>query len=78
MHSPLAPAVERLQLIDEQMTRLHRMIAAAMKAHQDPVIRLAEVSDLGVNCPLNHRRGGRSGQHVRISSRVNLMGGNLF
>lgn len=41
--------LERLQLIDEQMTRLNSMIAAAMKSHQDAVIRLAEVPGLGVD-----------------------------
>ena len=41
--------LERLQLIDQQMTRLNSMIAAAMKSHQDAVIRLAEVPGLGVD-----------------------------
>src|SRR5215471_5684484 len=41
--------LERLQLIDEQMTRLNSMIAAAMKSHQDAVIRLAKVPGLGVD-----------------------------
>jgi hypothetical protein len=35
--------LQRLQLIDQQMTQLNGMIAQAMKAHQDAVIRLAEV-----------------------------------
>ena len=41
--------LERLQLIDEQMARLNSMIAAAMKSHQDAVMRLAEVPGLGVD-----------------------------
>lgn len=45
----LALQLERLQLIDQQMARLNSMIAAAMKAHQDAVIRLAEVPGLGVD-----------------------------
>jgi transposase len=45
----LALQLQRLQLIDQQMARLNRMIAAAMKAHQDAVIRLAEVPGLGVD-----------------------------
>src|SRR6201984_1439509 len=45
----LALQRQRLQLIDQQMARLNSMIAAAMKAHQDAVIRLAEVPGLGVD-----------------------------
>ena len=45
----LALQLQRLQLIDEHMARLNHMIAAAMKAHQDAVIRLAEVPGLGVD-----------------------------
>ena len=45
----LALQLQRLQLIDQQMARLNSMIAAAMKAHQDAVIRLAEVPGLGVD-----------------------------
>src|SRR5258705_6419160 len=45
----LALQLQRLQLIDEQMARLNGMSAAAMKAHQDAVIRLAEVPGLGVD-----------------------------
>lgn len=41
--------LERLQWIDEQMPRLNSRIAAAMKSHQDAVIRLAEVPGLGVD-----------------------------
>src|SRR5215470_4707857 len=35
--------------MDEPMERLHHRIAAAMKAHQDAVIRLAEVPGVGVD-----------------------------
>jgi transposase len=45
----LALQLERLQLIDQQMVQLNGMIAQAMKAHQDAVIRLAEVPGLGVD-----------------------------
>jgi transposase len=45
----LALQLERLQWIDQQMARLHGMIAAAMKPQQDAVIRLAEVPGLGVD-----------------------------
>ena len=45
----LALQLQRLQLIDEPMAGLNSMIAAAMKAHQDAVIRLAEVPGLGVD-----------------------------
>jgi transposase len=45
----LALQLERLQLIDTQMAKLNGMIAQAMKAHQDAVIRLAEVPGLGVD-----------------------------
>jgi transposase len=47
----LALQLQRLQLIDQQMAQLHRMIAQAMKSHQDAVIRLAEVPGLGVSVP---------------------------
>jgi len=45
----LALQLKRLQLIDQQMAELNRMIAQAMKSHQDAVIRLAEVPGLGVD-----------------------------
>src|SRR6516164_9433947 len=45
----LALQLQRLQLIDQQMAQLNRMIAATMKLHQDAVIRLAEVPGLGVD-----------------------------
>ena len=45
----LALPLQRLQLIDQQRAELNRMIAQAMKAHQDAVIRLAEVPGLGVD-----------------------------
>src|SRR5438876_10933135 len=45
----LALQLQRLQLIDQQMAQLNGMIAQAMKAHQDAVIRLAEVPGLGAD-----------------------------
>ena len=45
----LAWPLQRLQLIDPPMAELNRMIAQAMKAHPDAVIRLAEVPGLGVD-----------------------------
>ena len=45
----LALQLERLQLIDTQIAKLNGMIAQAMKAHQEAVIRLAEVPGLGVD-----------------------------
>ena len=45
----LALQLERLQLIDQQMEQLNRMIAVAMKPHQDAVMRLAEVPGFGVD-----------------------------
>ena len=48
----LALQLQRLQLIDQQMAQLNRMIAQAMKSHQDAVIRLAEVPGLGVAAAL--------------------------
>jgi transposase len=49
MHRGMLALQQRLQLIDEQMAQLNRMIAQAMKSHQDAVIRLAEVPGLGVD-----------------------------
>jgi len=45
----LSLQLQRLQLIDQQMAELNRMIAQAMQSHQDAVIRLAEVPGLGVD-----------------------------
>ena len=45
----LALELERLRLLDEQITKLNSLIAKVMKAHQDTVIRLAEVPGLGVD-----------------------------
>ncbi len=45
----LALQLQRLELIDQQMAQLSRMIAQAMKSQQDAVIRLAEVPGLGVD-----------------------------
>jgi transposase len=41
--------LERLQLINVQIGKLNGLIAQAMKAHQDAVMRLAEVPGLGVD-----------------------------
>jgi transposase len=41
--------LERLRLLDEQIDKLNTLIAQAMKAHQDTVIRLAEVPGLGID-----------------------------
>jgi transposase len=41
--------LERLQLIDTQIAKLHGKIAQAMKLHQEAVMRLAEVPGLGVD-----------------------------
>jgi transposase len=41
--------LERLELLDQQMEKLSRMIANAMLAHQDAVVRLAEVPGFGVD-----------------------------
>jgi transposase len=45
----LALQLERLQLIDRQTEKLNRMIAQAMKPHQETLMRLAEVPGLGVD-----------------------------
>jgi transposase len=45
----LALQLERLQLIDTQIGKLNRLIAQAMKPHQEAVMRLAEVPGLGVD-----------------------------
>lgn len=45
----LALYLERLQVIDTQMEELNRMIAAAMKPHEDAVMRLAEVPGFGAD-----------------------------
>jgi transposase len=45
----LALYLERLDLIDKQMDELNRSIAAAMKPHQDAVMRLAEVPGFGAD-----------------------------
>jgi len=50
MHQQLlALYLERLQLIDEQIEKLNRMIAQAMKPHEDAVVRLAEVVGFGTD-----------------------------
>ncbi|HEX8895128.1 MAG TPA: hypothetical protein VF783_17500 [Terriglobales bacterium] len=45
----LALQLQRLQLIDQQITQLNGLITQAMKPHQEAVIRLAEVPGLGVD-----------------------------
>jgi len=45
----LALQLQRLQLIDQQIEQLNRMIADAMKPQQDAVMRLAEVPGFGVD-----------------------------
>ena len=45
----LALQLQRLQLIDQPIVELNRLIAQAMKPHQDAVQRLAEVPGLGVD-----------------------------
>ena len=50
MHQQLlALYLERLGLIDEHIAKLNTMTAQAMDAHQDAVVRLAEVPGFGVN-----------------------------
>ena len=41
--------LERLGLLDEQITKLNSLLAQAMTPHQDAVIRLAEVPGLGID-----------------------------
>ena len=41
--------LERLQLLDRQIEELDRMAAAALKKHEEAVIRLAQVPGLGVD-----------------------------
>ncbi|HUV97699.1 MAG TPA: IS110 family transposase [Acidobacteriaceae bacterium] len=45
----LALQLQHLELIDTQMEKLSRMIAEAMKPHQEAVMRLAEVPGFGVD-----------------------------
>jgi transposase len=45
----LALELKRLQLLDDQIAKLNSLIAQAMKAYQDTVIRLAEVPGLGID-----------------------------
>ncbi len=39
--------LQQLRLTDEQMEKLHRMIAETLKPHQEAVVRLAEVPGFG-------------------------------
>lgn len=45
----LALYLQRLQVIDTQIDKLHSLIAQAMKAHEQAVMRLAEVPGFGVD-----------------------------
>lgn len=45
----LALQLERLRLIEEQMTSLNTLLAQAMKAHQEAVLRLAQVPGFGID-----------------------------
>jgi transposase len=45
----LALYLERLQLLDQQIDKLDRMAAGALKKHEDAVIRLAQTPGLGVD-----------------------------
>jgi transposase len=41
--------LDRLDLIESQLTKLERMIAESMKAHEDAIVKLAELPGLGVD-----------------------------
>lgn len=41
--------LQRLRMIDEQLEKLNQLIAEAMKAHEEVVVRLAEVTGFGVD-----------------------------
>jgi len=41
--------LQRLEIVDAQIDRLNRMVAAAMKEHEDAVLRLAEVPGFGAD-----------------------------
>ncbi len=45
----LAPQLERLRMLDDQIAKLNNLIVQAMKAHQDVVARAAEVPGLGID-----------------------------
>ena len=70
--------LQRLQLIDQQMAELNRMIAQAMKSAsrcRDPTGGSTWFgSGFGAT---NHRGGGRAGQYVPIGGGVDVLGGNL-
>jgi transposase len=73
----LALQLERLQLIDTQIAKLNGMIAQAMKAHQEAVMRLAEVPALGVDSAQQIIGSGRASQYVRFGGGADLLCGNL-
>jgi transposase len=71
----LALQLQRLQLIDQQMARLNSMIAAA---HQDAVIRLAEVPGLGVDSAQQIiAEAGAQASTFPSAGGVDVVGGNL-
>ena len=74
----LALQLQRLQLIDQQMAELNRMIAQAMKSHQDAVIRLAEVPGLGVDSAQQIiAELGAQAATFSSAGGVDVLGGNL-
>src|SRR5437667_6588453 len=71
----LSLQLQRLQLIDQQMAQLNGMIAQAMKAHQDAVIRLAEVPGLGVDSAQQIIAEVGAGQYILFGGGVDGLGG---
>jgi transposase len=79
MHQQLLELyLQRLQLVDEQSQQLNGMIAQAMQAHQDAVVRLAEVPGFGADSaqPVIAEVGA-AGQYVCLGGAADLVGGNL-
>ena len=56
--------LERLRLLDEQITKLNSLLAQAMTPHQDAVIRLAAVPGLGIDSATDVLSFAGSGHHV--------------
>src|ERR1700757_4339399 len=74
----LALQLERLRLLEEQLHSLNSLLAQAMKAHQNTVLRLAQVPGLGIDSAhQGDRRGGSDCEFLPIGSRVHLLGRNL-
>jgi hypothetical protein len=69
--------LERLQLIDRQIAELNRMIAQAMKPHQEAVMRLAEVRFRSGFGAADHRRSGGASQYISLSGGIDFLGGDL-